>query len=34
VEDVLTQCIPPTLGKRSLLTSVAEDLCGLLAPIL
>ena len=34
VEDVLTQCIPPRLGKRSFVASVAEDLCGLLAPIL
>jgi cardiolipin synthase len=34
VEDVLRQCIRPTFTKRNLLTSVAEDLCRLLAPLL
>jgi cardiolipin synthase len=34
VDDVMTKCILPTLAKRSLLASIAEDLCGLLAPIL
>jgi cardiolipin synthase A/B len=34
VDDVLKQCVPPNLGKRGLLASIAEDLCGLLAPIL
>ncbi|HEY1793670.1 MAG TPA: cardiolipin synthase [Opitutaceae bacterium] len=34
VADILTSCVPPTVRKRSLLVSVAEDLCGLLAPIL
>jgi cardiolipin synthase len=34
VDDVTKQCVVPTLTKRSFLTSVAEDLCRLLAPIL
>jgi len=34
VDDVMTQCVVPTFAKRSFLTSVAEDLCRLLAPIL
>jgi cardiolipin synthase len=35
IDAVLTQCIvPPPPAKRSLLTSVVEDLCGLLAPML
>ncbi len=34
IDDVMTQCTPPTITKRHLLTSVAEDLCRLLAPIL
>jgi cardiolipin synthase A/B len=34
VDDVMGQCVPPRLVKRSLLASVAEDLCGLLAPML
>lgn len=35
IDDLLTQCVvPPPFTKGSLLTSVAEDLCGLLAPML
>jgi len=34
VDDVVAQCGPPPPMKRTLLTSVAEDLCRLLAPIL
>jgi hypothetical protein len=34
VEDVKTQCVLPVLSKRSFLTSVAEDVCRLMAPIL
>jgi cardiolipin synthase len=34
VDDVLRSCVVPTLRPRSFLTSVAEDLCRLLAPIL
>jgi hypothetical protein len=34
VDDVMTQCTVPVITKRSLLTSIAEDLCRLLAPIL
>ena len=34
VDDVVTQCGLPPPMKRTLLTSVAEDLCRLLAPIL
>jgi cardiolipin synthase len=34
VGTVMEKCIPPKLGKRGFLASVAEDLCGLLAPIL
>ena len=34
VDGVMTQCVTPTMKPPSLLTSIAEDLCGLLAPIL
>ena len=34
IDDLLTQCIEPTFTKRHLLTSIAEDVCRLLAPIL
>lgn len=34
VDDLLSRCAPPTLRTRSLFTSIAEDLCGLLAPLL
>jgi len=34
IGDVMTQCTPPMIRKRHLLTSVAEDVCRLLAPIL
>jgi cardiolipin synthase A/B len=34
VTDVMKRCVVPVIGKRSLLTSFAEELCGLLAPIL
>lgn len=34
IEDVMRQCVVPVIKKRSLLTSLAEELCGLLAPIL
>ena len=34
IDDVMTQCTPPMIRKRHLLTSVAEDVCRLLAPIL
>jgi cardiolipin synthase len=34
VDDVMKQCTVPTLTSRSFLTSVAEDLCRLMAPIL
>lgn len=34
VDDVIKQCRIPVIGKRSLLSSIAEDLCRLLAPIL
>jgi cardiolipin synthase len=34
VDDVMTQCTVPVITKRRLLTSIAEDLCRLLAPIL
>jgi cardiolipin synthase len=34
VEGVMTKCIGPNLAKRGILAGVAEDLCGLLAPIL
>jgi cardiolipin synthase len=34
VDDVMTKCVVPVEAKPSLLTSIAEDLCGLLAPIL
>jgi hypothetical protein len=31
---VLGRCVVPVITKRRLLTSIAEDLCRLLAPIL
>jgi cardiolipin synthase len=34
VGDVMAKCVAPNLAKRGLLASIAEDLCGLLAPIL
>ncbi len=34
IDDLAAACVPPVLRKRHLLTSVAEDLCRLLAPIL
>jgi cardiolipin synthase len=34
VKDVMTKCTVPVITKRTLLASVAEELCGLLAPIL
>jgi cardiolipin synthase len=34
VADVMKTCVVPVIGKRSLVTSLAEELCGLLAPIL
>jgi cardiolipin synthase len=34
VQDLMTQCVVPVLRRRTLLTSIAEDLCRLLAPIL
>ena len=34
IADVMTQCTPPVIRKRHLLTSIAEDACRLLAPIL
>ena len=34
VDDVLARCRAPALRSRSIFTSVAEDLCGLLAPLL
>jgi cardiolipin synthase A/B len=34
VGDVMAKCDPPNLAKRGLLAGIAEDLCGLLAPIL
>lgn len=34
IDSVVASCVPPVLRKRHLLTSVAEDLCRLLAPIL
>jgi cardiolipin synthase len=34
VDDVKTQCTVPVITGRKLLTSIAEDLCRLLAPIL
>jgi cardiolipin synthase len=34
VDDVTRACIVPTLSKRTFLSSVAEDLCRLMAPIL
>lgn len=34
ISDVMRQCVVPVIRKRSLLTSIAEELCGLLAPIL
>ncbi len=34
VDEVMTHCVPPRIGKRSLVASIAEDLCGLLAPLL
>jgi cardiolipin synthase A/B len=34
IADVMTRCVVPVLTKRSVLTSVAEELCGLMAPIL
>jgi cardiolipin synthase len=34
IDDLTTKCILPVLTKRSFITSVAEDLCRLLAPIL
>jgi len=34
IDDVLKDCTVPVLRTRHLLTSVAEDLCRLLAPLL
>jgi cardiolipin synthase len=34
IDDVMAKCVVPTIAKPSLLSSIAEDLCGLLAPIL
>ncbi len=34
IGDVMRQCTPPPQRRRRLLTSIAEDLCRLLAPIL
>ena len=34
IDNVVGSCVPPVLRKRHLLSSVAEDLCRLLAPIL
>jgi cardiolipin synthase len=34
VKDVMKTCVVPVIGKRSLVSSIAEELCGLLAPIL
>ncbi len=34
IADVMGKCVVPVIRKRSILTSVAEELCGLLAPIL
>ena len=34
VEDVMKLCVVPAVRKRNLLASLAEELCGLLAPIL
>jgi cardiolipin synthase len=34
IDDVVTRCVPPTMQPRNLLTSVAEDMCRLLAPLL
>jgi cardiolipin synthase len=34
VDSVMSQCVAPTMKPPSLLTGIAEDLCGLLAPIL
>jgi cardiolipin synthase len=34
IDDVLGRCVVPVITKRRLLTSIAEDLCRLLAPIL
>ena len=34
IDDVLRDCVPPVLRKRNLLTSVVEDVCRLLAPLL
>jgi len=34
IEDLTQTCSLPVLTKRSFLTSVAEDLCRLLAPLL
>jgi cardiolipin synthase len=34
IDEVMKECIVPTLGKRHLMTSIAEDVCRLLAPIL
>jgi cardiolipin synthase len=34
IDDLKTKCVVPTIGKRNLLTSIAEDVCRLLAPML
>ena len=34
IDDVLGRCVAPVITKRRLMTSLAEELCGLLAPIL
>lgn len=34
IADLARDCTPPTYGKRHILSSVAEDLCRLLAPLL
>jgi len=34
IEDVMKRCVPPVVRKRHILTSVLEDVCRLLAPIL
>jgi cardiolipin synthase len=34
VTDVMRQCVVPIVRKRSFLISIAEELCGLLAPLL
>jgi cardiolipin synthase A/B len=34
VSDVMKTCVVPVIDKRSIVTSIAEELCGLLAPML